>query len=224
MEKLLLLIAVIATCSAEPEDLSGKVFVFPKESNRDHVKLLTSRTSFNSVTVCLRFLTDLKRNYGLFSLSTPSHNNDFVLFKINSEDVIRMHARDGGTDFLSLSFPTNTWHSMCATWQSENGLAQLWVDGKPTIKRFIKDGQPITGAPSTILGQEQDAYGGGFDANQCFIGMITKLHMWDRVLSASELKNYMNDKHFTPGNVFDWTSLDYEITGQVLVEEDPELM
>ncbi|XP_040901389.1 C-reactive protein-like [Toxotes jaculatrix] len=224
MEKLLLLIIMISTCCAEPQDLSGKVFVFPKESNRDHVKLLTSKTSFSSVTVCLRFLTDLKRNYGLFSLSTSKYSNNFVLFKINSEDVIRMHALDGGTDFLSLSFPPNTWHSMCATWSSDSGLAQLWVDGKPTIKRFIKSGESISGPPITILGQEQDTYGGGFDASQSFIGMISKVHMWDHVISASEIKRYMNDKHFTPGNVFNWRSLEFEIIGQVLVDEDPELM
>lgn len=112
---------------------------------------------------------------------------------------------------------------MCATWSSDNGVAQLWVDGKPTIKRFIK-AEPITGAPITILGQEQDSYGGGFDANQSFIGMIMKVHMWDHVLPTSEIKRYMDGRHFTPGNVFNWGALDYEITGQVLLDEEPEVI
>lgn len=133
-----------------------------------------------------------------------------------------MHARDGGTDFLSLSFPPNTWHSMCATWRSDNGLAQLWVNGKPTVQRFIQSGQPITGAPITILGQEQDSYGGGFDANQCFIGMISKVHMWDYVLSSTEIQGYVNGENFTPGNVVNWRALEYEISGLILVDEDPE--
>lgn len=223
MKKLFLLLVMFTTCCAITKDLSGKVFVFPRETNRDHVKLQTSQTKFNFVTVCLRFQTDLTRNYGLFSLSTSTHSNDFVLFKINSEDVIRIHARDGGTDFLSLSLSPNTWHSMCATWRADNGLAQLWVDGKATIKRFIQTG-PITGAPITILGQEQDSYGGGFDANQSFIGMITQVHMWDSVLTAADIKRYMDNKHFTPGNVFNWGNLDYETTGQVLVEEESEVM
>nr|XP_046256844.1 C-reactive protein-like isoform X2 [Scatophagus argus] len=205
MEKLLILMVMFATCSATPKDLSGKVFIFPRENNKDHVKLLTSQTEFNSVTTCLR------------------HNNDFVLFKINSRDVIRMHARDGGTDFLSLSFSPNAWHSMCATWHSDTGLAQLWVDGKATIKRFIQTGN-ITGPPSTVLGQEQDGYGGGFDANQSFIGMITKVHMWDYLLPAAEIKHYMDNKHFTPGNVFNWRNLDFEIRGQVFVEEESDIM
>lgn len=179
-------------------------------------------SSFSQLSL-FRFHTDLTRNYALFSLSTPKHDNDFVLFKVNSEGVIRVHVRDGGTDFLSLSLPPNTWHSMCATWRSDNGLAQLWVDGKATIKRFIQT-EAITGAPITILGQEQDSYGGGFDANQSFIGMITEVHMWDYVLTAADIKRYMNNKHFTPGNVFNWAHLEYEITGQVLVEEESEVM
>ncbi|XP_035485829.2 female protein [Scophthalmus maximus] len=223
MEKLFLLIVVISTCLAEPKDLSGKVLVFTKETNSDFVKLQTTKTLFSSATVCLRFLTDLKRTYSLFSLSTSDHLNDFLFYK-PSEDVLRIHARDEATDFLSLSLPANTWHSICATWRSDNGLAQLWVDGLPTIKRYIISGKPISGAPSTILGQEQDTYGGGFEASQSFIGMISKLHMWDYVLSDIEIKRYMNDKYFTPGNVFNWGSLEYEITGLILVEDDPENM
>ncbi|XP_071385299.1 serum amyloid P-component-like [Centroberyx affinis] len=222
MEKFLLLMVMFATCYAAPQDLSGKVFVFPRETNTAHVKLLTSSSSFISVTACLRFFTDLSREYSLLSLATPSHNNDFLLLKINSEDVIGIWARDGSTIFLAVSLERNTWHSLCATWTSDTGVAQLWVDGKPTVKRFIHSGQPITGAPVTILGQEQDSYGGGFDAKQSFIGMLSDVHMWDYVLSPSEIQRYMNDMNFTPGNIFNWRALEFQITGQILVEENQE--
>lgn len=156
-------------------------------------------------------------------MATPSHNNAFLIFKLNSVDHIRIEVEDTKSDFLSLSFPPNTWHSMCATWHSDNGLVQLWVDGKATIKRFIRTGT-ITGEPITILGQEQDSYGKGFDAAQSFIGLMTDVHMWDYVLSTSELKRYMDHVHFTAGNVFNWRALEYTITGQVLVEEQSEVM
>ncbi|KAM3873317.1 C-reactive protein-like [Diretmus argenteus] len=221
MEKFLLLMVMFATCCAVHQDLSGKVFIFPKETERAHVKLLTSKTEFKSVTVCLRFFTDLSRTYGLFSLATPGHSNDLTLMKINS-DVIRVHARNGVNDFLGLSFPRNTWHSMCVTWGSESGLAQLWVDGKPTVKRFIHSGQPISGAPITTLGQEQDSYGGAFSAQQSFLGMLSEVHTWDYILSGCEIRRYMEDYNFTPGNVFNWRALEFNITGQVLVEDKQE--
>ncbi|XP_061676480.1 serum amyloid P-component-like isoform X2 [Syngnathoides biaculeatus] len=219
MAKLLVFMLMLASCCAKVSDLSGKVLVFPRETSTDHVKLMTPKTSFNAVTVCFRFLTDLTRNYVLFSLATPAVKNDFVIFKANS-DVMRVHVRNGGTDFLSLSFPPNFWHTLCSTWNSANGISQLWVDGKPTIKRFIHSGQPISGIPITILGQEQDTYGGGFDASQSFIGMISRLHMWDYVLSPSEIRLYEEESNFTPGNVFNWRALDFEIIGNILVDNE----
>ncbi|XP_063735240.1 serum amyloid P-component-like [Eleginops maclovinus] len=223
MEKLILLMVIVATCCATPQDLSGKVFVFPKETNTNRVILLTPKTRFNSVTICLRYISDLSRPYGLFSLATPTHNNDFVLFKANPESDIRLHARDGSTGFTSLKLDPNTWHSMCATWDSTTGLAQLWVDGKATIKRFVQTG-PINGAPISILGQEQDTYGAGFDAKQSFVGMITDFHMWDTIIPTCEIKRFIGEKHFIPGNVFSWKALDFQVKGQVLVEEASDVM
>uniref|UniRef100_A0A3B4XVC8 Pentraxin (PTX) domain-containing protein n=1 Tax=Seriola lalandi dorsalis TaxID=1841481 RepID=A0A3B4XVC8_SERLL len=118
------------------------------------------------------------------------------------------------THFLLLSFPPNTWHSMCATWCSDNGLAQLWMDSKPTIK-------PTSGTPITVLGQQTDSYVASLSTDWSFICMISRVHMWDYILSANQLKHYLNDKHLAPGNVFDWRSLEYELTGQVLVDEEP---
>ncbi|CAG11889.1 unnamed protein product, partial [Tetraodon nigroviridis] len=209
MEKLLLFLVVIAPCWTA--DLSGKVVIFSRESNSDHVKLKTSKTALSSVSTCLRFKTDLTRAYSLLSVATASHFNDFLLFKPETS-AVRVHARDDMADFQSLVLAPNTWHSMCSTWNAENGLAQLWLNGSPTIKRFIKTGQ-ITGALSAILGQDQDTFGGGFDAKQSFVGMLHNFHMWDHVLPASEIRQYMNGMYFTPGNVFSWKDLQYELSG-----------
>ncbi|XP_023117615.2 C-reactive protein-like [Amphiprion ocellaris] len=220
MEKLVLSMLMLAACYAIPRDLSGKVFVFPKATSTDHVKLFTSKKEFDAVTVCLKFLTDLKRDIGLFSLATDDYSNDFLLFR--RDDMIEVHVRDVSTEFLSLPLTPNTWHSLCSTWHSDNGLAQLWLDGKPSIKRFVS-GRTITGKPITILGQEQDSYGGGFDAGQLFVGMISQVHMWDYTLSPVEIKRYVNDGNFTSGNVFNWGALEYEILGKVIVDEEPDM-
>ncbi|KAM9852098.1 serum amyloid P-component-like [Aulostomus maculatus] len=219
MEKLLLLMLLSATSLAVPRDLSGKVLIFPRSGNTDHVKLLIPETSFSALTICLSFRTDLSRNYALFSCATPSRSNDFVLFKTNS-DGLTVHAREAGSTFLSITFTPNTWHTLCSTWSSSNGLAQLWVNGAPTIKRFIVAGQPVSGKPSIILGQEQDSYGGGFNSNQSFLGMITRFHTWDYVLSAAEIGRYVANTNFTPGNVFNWRALDYQLFGEVSVENE----
>ncbi|CAK6975911.1 serum amyloid P-component-like [Scomber scombrus] len=224
MEKLLLVTVIFASCYATQKDLSGKVFVFPRSGvsgRSDYMKLHTTKTTLNSATVCFRFITDITQGYSLFSLSTPMHKNAFLLYK-PKDDVIKVHVNDLTTDFLSLPSPPNTWHSMCTTWSSNNGLSQLFVNGKLTIKRFVSFKKPITGVPSIILGQEQDEYGGGFDAKQAFTGMISKVHMWDYVLSTTELRAYEKGENFTPGNVLNWRALDFDPSGLASVDEDPE--
>lgn len=163
-----------------------------------------------------RFKTDLARSYSLVSVATSAHFNDFLIFKTDPS-AVRMHARDGMADFQWMEVAPNVWHSMCSTWNSENGLAQVWLNGNPSIMRFVKTGQ-ITGALSTILGQEQDSFGGGFDAKQSFVGMLTNFHMWDHVIPASEIRQYMKGMYFAPGNVFSWRDLQYELTGKVFIE------
>lgn len=151
-------------------------------------------------------------------MATAAHFNDFLLYKPDDVDVIRLHTRDDETDFQSLAFSPNMWHTLCATWNGANGLGQLWLNGNATIKRFIKTG-PITGALSVILGQDQDTFGGGFDAKQSFVGMLENFHMWDYVLPSSEIRQYMNCMYFTPGNVFNWKDIEsYELTGSVFIE------
>jgi hypothetical protein len=57
-----------------------------------------------------------------------------------------------------------------------------------------------------IIGQDQDKLGGGFDKSQRLIGDLCDLQMWDRVLSATEMKALFEGKAVKPGNVFDSTS------------------
>ncbi|CAL8247224.1 unnamed protein product [Lota lota] len=222
MEKVLLLMGVFTACCAFPQDLSGKMFTFPKETNTAHVKLLTSKTEFKAVTACVRSFTDISRDYGIFSLATRSRINAFGIFKLGATSI-RMLAQDASADFLQLYIPLNKWVSICGTWSSETGLTQVWLDGQPSSRRFINQGMQINEEPITILGQEQDAYGGGFDLSQSFVGMMSDVHMWDYVLSPCELGRYANDLNFIPGNVLNWRAMEFQIIGNVLEENKQDL-
>nr|XP_061789610.1 serum amyloid P-component-like [Nerophis lumbriciformis] len=219
MEKVFALMVMLASCSAYTRDLSGEVFVFPGATKSDHVKLITPKTYFSALTICFRFVTDLPRNYSLFSLATPKVYNDFLIFK-SKENVISVYVHNAHADFFSIAFLPNTWHTFCATWESEKGIAQLWIDEEPTVKKFVHSGQPISGRPSIVLGQEQDKYGGGFDVSQSFIGEISQLHMWDYVILPHEIRRYTEGNNFAPGNVFNWRNLNFEIVGGSFVEKE----
>ncbi|XP_012723067.2 C-reactive protein [Fundulus heteroclitus] len=216
--KMLLLLVMMKACAAKTQDLSGKMFTFPLESNRAYVKFNTSRTDFDAVTVCHRSFTDLKRDHILFSIATPSHANDFLIFWDNTNKEMEVFIRNKKAEFGGRDYKLNTWHSVCTTWDTSTGLVQLWFDGQPSIRKFTSSGSNINGPVIIIVGQEQDSHGGGFDIKQSFVGMMSDVHMWDYVLSPCEMQNYLDELNFTPGNVLNWRALNYQIIDKVLLE------
>ncbi|KAK1895937.1 C-reactive protein [Dissostichus eleginoides] len=213
---LYLLLLMLTACAATPQDLSGKMFTFPQESNTAYVQLTPNGLDFGAITVCLRTITDLNRNHALFSLSAPPSDSDaFIIFKSTADEIIiYVHANPGR--FGGEDYKVNTWHSICSTWDSVTGVAQLWLDNKPFIRKYV--GGARIRNPVIIIGQEQDSHGGGFDKTQSFVGMISDVHMWDYTLSACEIQKYMVDRNLTPGNVLNWKALDYRTYGRVLTE------
>ncbi|XP_039476023.1 serum amyloid P-component-like [Oreochromis aureus] len=131
-------------------------------------------------------------------------------------NVIDICVRNNRVTFTGQDYMLNTWQSICTTWDSESELVQLWLNGKPSIKKFI--GGSVITDPIVIVGQEQDSHGGGFDINQSFVGMMSDVHMWNYVLSPCEIQRFVEDLNFTPGNVINWRALEFEVTGRVLVE------
>ncbi|XP_074508542.1 serum amyloid P-component-like [Sebastes fasciatus] len=212
-----LLLLMLTACAAMPTDLSGKMFIFPEETNTANVKLIPALSRLTAITVCLRFKTDLRRNHALFSLATATHHNAFLIFKDSSGDDIDVYVGNANKEFEGQDYKLNTWHSICTTWDAASGLVQLWLDGKSTIKKYF--GGPAIVNPIIILGQEQDSHGGRFDRSQSFLGMICDVHVWNYVLSPCEIMRFMNDENYTPGNVVNWSALTSMTTGRVLTED-----
>lgn len=102
--------------------------------------------SFNSC----RTITDLNRNHALFSLSATSSDNAFLIFKPTT-DGIQIYVHGKGETFGGEDYKVNTWHSICSTWDSVTGVAQLWLDNKPFIRKYV--GGARIKNPSIIIGQ-----------------------------------------------------------------------
>lgn len=204
-------------------DLSGQMFTFPKQTKSSYVKLMTSVRELSSLTVCHRTFTDLKRDHSLFSLSTPSNINAFLIFWDATNKEMEAHVKDAKAEFIGLDYKPNMWHSVCTTWVSATGLTQLWFDGVPTIRKFTSSGSPISGSLIIVVGQEQDDHGGGFDINQSLVGMMSDVHIWDYALSPCEIHKYMDRLNFNPGNVINWSGLEYQIFDKVVVEKQQQM-
>ncbi|KAI8486417.1 hypothetical protein Bbelb_359160 [Branchiostoma belcheri] len=103
------------------------------------------------------------------------------------------------------------WHTVCTTWRSSDGAWQLYADGVLTDSGsgFNVGGRVRTGG-TWILGQDQDVVGGRFDAHQSFIGELSEVNLWDRVLSPAEIAADCSYH----GNVIDWDTTNITVFGQ----------
>ncbi|CAI5662481.1 unnamed protein product [Oreochromis niloticus] len=220
---LVLLLVMLTSCTAVPQNLANKIFIFPQQTSTAHVRVTTSRQDLRAVTVCFRSFTDLNRDHSLFSLATPSAINNFLIFKKAANGLFDLWARGKSNKVEGIAYKLNTWHSICSTWDSTSGLMQLWVNGVPSSKKFTNSGSNINGPIIIVLGQEQDTHGGGFDIKQSFVGMMSDVHMWDHTLSPCDIQNYSNNRSFTPGNVLNWNAFEFQIVGRVLIENKQEL-
>lgn len=76
-------------------------------------------------------------------------------------------------------------------------------------------GHVIRGAGSLVLGQEQDGVGGGFYAPQSFVGGMTGVNIWDRVIHHQEIARMSKSCLTGEGNVYKWSDFKPHIKGGV---------
>ncbi|XP_014703803.3 C-reactive protein [Equus asinus] len=218
MQKLLLCFLIVISLSSafSQRDMSKQAFVFPKESGNSYVSLTAElRKPLTAFTVCLQAYTDLTRDYSLFSYATKKQNNEILLFK-GQKGAYSVSV--GGADvFFKLPERSPAPMHFCVTWESHSGITELWVDGKPMVRKSLKKGYNVETDASIILGQEQDSFAGGFDKGQSFVGDIGDVNMWDFVLSPDEINNVYQGSVFSP-NVIDWQELKYKAYGEVFIK------
>ncbi|XP_053330375.1 C-reactive protein-like [Spea bombifrons] len=189
--------------------------LFPKQTDTSYVilKPLVSK-ALNKLTVCLWSFQEFTRDFSLFSLATRQSDNAFLIYPV-SETEYYVYI-DGEGVKMKKDKDVLEWTHTCVSWDSETGVIQLWVNGKRFPRKVAKKGASISSPAAIILGQEQDSFGGSFDAKQSFVGEISDVHMWDYVLSPEDIQNVLSNKELS-GNILSWRSLAYEIKGEVLI-------
>ena len=110
------------------------------------------------------------------------------------------------------------WHQICTSWENKVGSWKTYKDGAlQSSGSGLKRGYVIKTNGILIVGQEQDSFGGRFDASQSYIGELTDLNIWNRVLSASEISKLSKLCHGGWGNVKKWSDFKVGIRGNVRV-------
>lgn len=205
-----------ATSVLSLPDLRSSVFVFPQESQTAHVQVtLELQLPLNNFSVCLRSFTDLTRSYSLFSYATKEQSNEILLFKPKPGQ----YELTVGDKSLYFTVPISLGESehVCFSWESSTGIVRFWFNGKPWPRKGLQKGYTVGVPAYIVLGQDQDSFGGSFDAQQSFVGEISSVYMWDMGISNSGVLSAMYDSPYqTP--LFGWRNFPYKIVDEVYLK------
>ena len=112
------------------------------------------------------------------------------------------------TTFSPRSVRSSRQVHICTTWQSSSGIAKLWVNKKPLMRKSLRHSYFVEAHTKTALEQKQDSYGGKFDQSQSFVGETGDSCIWKSMLSPEEIGLCI--RVFT-SNILEWWALNYEM-------------
>ncbi|KAM6922079.1 adhesion G protein-coupled receptor D2 [Xenentodon cancila] len=195
------------------------ILEFSERSDTKHARLRRRFPSLSSLTICtqLRFDLNCFGFFTIFSYSIPSYINEFQLrAKLTRGKPVQLALLVHGIHgpYKEVFKHDDAWHSVCASWSQNGGHWALYTHGLIVSSGDGLNNTDSIGGPDGlfIIGQEQDTFGGSFKSDQSFLGSITELHIWNRVLNSSEIFSMEKDcLLISSGLVFKWSEADMEI-------------
>ncbi|MBI9083088.1 MAG: DUF4347 domain-containing protein, partial [Desulfobacterales bacterium] len=136
--------------------------------------------------------SDTVNDGSLFSYAVPGQPNEFLLFNYRNLSPEIDATKAGGESGSGVAINDGAWHHVAWTWENTAGTSILYVDGVAVQTASIKAGHTLAASGTLVFGQEQDALGGGFQANQSFNGALDEVRLWNTVRSQADIQGSMN--------------------------------
>jgi len=154
----------------------------------DYIEVYPFDYRFYEFTICFWMKTsDTVKDGTPISMSDGTQHNEILLYNYRSFGLYI----EGSAVGTGVSANDGLWHHIAWTWRSSDGATKLFKDGVQVYSGTLRAG----GAPdpkNLIIGQEQDAFRGGFDASQAFLGLIADVRIFRKVLSAEQISFLYN--------------------------------
>lgn len=150
----------------------------------------------NNFSVALWIKTSVNKGQQeiLQALGSNTDDDELEIYLVNNRRV-RFQIKDDDVYLDSnISLTDDSWHHLVITRQDDRGC--LYVDGSlQECDDGLGNGALSVPKNAFVLGQEQDAYGGGFSSSQAFDGLMDELKIYDSTLSAADVTTtYDNEK------------------------------
>ena len=119
------------------------------------------------------------------ALGSSSGDDEIEVYLVNGNQLRLNVGGSGSTVNAGSTLTDNSWHHLLVT-RSANQMC-LYVDGAfAACHTSGGAGQiSINNASAVVLGQEQDSFGGSFDAGQAFDGYMDEFKIYSSALTAS---------------------------------------
>uniref|UniRef100_A0A8C6TTS8 Neuronal pentraxin IIb n=1 Tax=Neogobius melanostomus TaxID=47308 RepID=A0A8C6TTS8_9GOBI len=165
-------------------------------------------------TLCMWIKSSASPGIGTpFSYGVPGQANEIVLIEWGN-NPIELLINDKVAQ-LPIDVRDGRWHHICISWTTRDGQWDAYQDGeKLGTGDNLAAWHPIKPGGVIILGQEQDVVGGRFDAGQAFVGELSQVNIWDRILKPSEIQSVANCSAYLAGNVIQWLAGNVEVFGR----------
>ncbi|CAL9698863.1 unnamed protein product [Knipowitschia caucasica] len=186
----------------------------PQRTNYLYGRITKSLPEMYAFTLCMWIKSNASPGIGTpFSYGVPGQANEIVLIEWGN-NPIELLINDKVAQ-LPIEVRDGKWHHICVSWTTRDGQWDAYQDGeKLGTGDNLAAWHPIKPGGVIILGQEQDVVGGRFDAGQAFVGELSQVNIWDRVLKPTEVQSMANCSTYLPGNIISWLANNVEVFGR----------
>lgn len=173
--------------------ISGGALAF---TNVSHYAIRSTMNAFPTSAITVEFWmksSDRARRGTPFSYAVSggfNEANEFTLYNANTFLIYRggvyTNTRVGATD--------GAWHHIAVTWRGSDGRARLYKDGLLEFESTLAAGTTIRPSGILVLGQDQDSYGGGFNADDAFQGLLDEVRVWNLERDVEAIRSTISNR------------------------------
>ena len=159
------------------------------DNENDHIESLTFSiiNGFTAITTSM-WISHIDQNtIGFVSYATTAQDNEYLIYKTVGTNLRTFRAVSYVNHTVNLPF--NTFYNLTHT--NNGSTDKIYINGTEVSSLSFTFGT-MGGSGRLLLGQEQDSVGGGFQSSQDFPGSFANLSIYNRALSAAEVKQNYN--------------------------------
>ncbi len=142
----------------------------------------------------------------IFSGARSGAYNSMLIYLNSSGTSLYTWVNDSQTGVFNIgaSVADGLWHHLVWTRRASDGAEIVYLDGTALsdTNGTVNTATVTLDPGGAILGQEQDALGGGFDVNQVFHGWIDEVMIYNRLLSQDEVNDLLSLTHDCSGSCY----------------------